>query len=102
MIRVLLILATLYAGYAIYKRVYAQVCPACGERMKKGIAACPACNRPVNADSAIEATILPEKSQDQSEYADDPLRSPLVLTLIVLTVLAAAAVAFFVHVVGKQ
>ena len=102
MIRVLLILATLYAGYAIYKRVYAQVCPACGQRMKTGIDVCPACKRPVNADSAIEATILSEDDHNRSEYSDDPLRSPLVLTLIVLTVLAAAAVAFFVHVVGKQ
>ena len=101
MIRVLLIIATLYGGYLIYKRVYAQVCPACGERMKKGLAACPACNRPVNADTAIEATILPHENQNRSEYADDPLKSPLVLTLIVLTLLAVAAVAFFVHVVGR-
>lgn len=101
MIRTLLILATLYIGYTIYKRIYAKSCPACGQHMKKDAAVCPNCKRPFDTAEIIEANILPEGKQAQSEYSDDPLKSPLVRTLVVLTVLAVAAVAFFVNIVGK-
>lgn len=100
MVRTLLILVTLYIGYTIYRRIYARSCPACGQHMKREATVCPNCRRPQHADEAIEATILDADRAPMKE-ADGLFSSPLVVTLIVLTLLAVAAVAFFVHVVGK-
>lgn len=98
MIRTLLILATLFIGYSIYKRVYAKSCPACGQHMRKEASVCPNCKRLMNADDAIEAAIVDPGNKEP----DGIFSSPLVVTLIVLTIVAVAAVAFFVHVVGRQ
>ena len=92
MIKTLIILAIIYALYRLYMRMFHEKpCSSCGKHIPKPDPVCHHCNVVQSTSNVIEADRLDQDIKPPVNL----LRSPLVLTLLVLSQVAVAAALYF-------
>lgn len=92
MIKTLIILAIVYAMYRLYMRMFNEKpCSSCGKYISKPDPVCHHCNVVQSTSNVIEAARLDQDIKPSANL----LRSPLVLTLLVLSQVAVATALYF-------
>ncbi len=92
MIKALIMLAVIYALYRLYMRMFQEKpCSSCGKYIPKPDPVCHYCSVVQSKSVVIEADSLDQDIKPPASL----LRSPLVLTLLVLSQVAVAAALYF-------
>ena len=92
MIKTVIILAIVYALYRLYMRMFNEKpCSSCGKYIPKPDAVCHHCNVVQSTSNVIEAA----RPDQNIKPPVNLLRSPLVLTLLVLSQVAVATALYF-------
>ena len=95
MIKTAIILAMMYGGYRFYMRMFHEKkCSSCGKYIGKEAVVCHYCNVVQSTAAVIEASRVDEDIKPPAASAS-LLRSPLVLSLLLISQLAVAAAIYF-------
>ena len=94
MIKTAIILAIMYGLYRLYMRMFHEKkCSSCGKHIGKEAVVCHYCNVVQSTAAVIEATRVDENIKPSA--VSPLLRSPLVLTLLLISQLAVAAAIYY-------
>ncbi len=95
MIRTAIMLAVMYGLYRFYMRMFREKkCSSCGKYIGREAAVCHFCNVVQTTAAVIEAG-SPDQDVKRPDPAVNLLRSPLVLTLLLISQLAVAAALYY-------